>query len=88
MGCCGGKRKEISKTANKKPMAKVRKKQTGSNQSPSPISIYYEYSGRRGLIVVGSTTNKRYFFAKHGSRLAIDGRDRASLDGIPSLQRV
>jgi hypothetical protein len=51
-------------------------------------TIYFEYTGNAALTVFGPISGRRYRFAGHGARLAIDPRDRPSLAAVPRLRQV
>ena len=50
--------------------------------------IYYQYTGDTGLTVFGGATRARYRFAYPGAQVAVDARDGASLEAVPTLRRV
>ena len=50
--------------------------------------VIFEYVGRTGLTVIGLGSGRRYRFDRHGARLEVDLKDRASLAGVPQLRQV
>ena len=61
-------------------------------KGPAPLrqggGTCFEYIGKTGLIVIGSSTGKRYHFTEPGIRLPVDPRDRQSLATIRQLSAV
>jgi len=57
-------------------------------RSVTVVTIYFEYTGDTGLTVQGPITGKRYRFSGPGARVGVDGRDAASVAGVPNLRRV
>jgi hypothetical protein len=47
-----------------------------------------EYVGRTAMTVIGPMTGRHYRFDRPGARLAVDGRDHASLTRIAKLRQV
>lgn len=56
-------------------------------RSAPAAPITFEYVGRSTLRVVGAVTRKNYWFGQTGARVAVDGRDAASVAGVPQLMR-
>lgn len=54
---------------------------------PSP-QVFFEYTGKTGMTVVGSWTGRSYRFSKPGARVPINASDVGSLAGIPNLRRA
>ena len=52
------------------------------------ITVEFEYTGDTGLTVQGPITGRRYRFGGPGAKVAVDGRDAASVAGVPNLKRV
>jgi hypothetical protein len=53
-----------------------------------PRTVVFEYIGRTALTAIGGVTGQRYRFEEPGARLAVDQRDRASLNASPVLKQV
>ena len=77
--CCGQGR---SRVATNGKMVPVRK------PMPASSSALYEYTGTTGLTVIGPISGARYRFDRPGARVHIDGRDVASMRGLPNLRRL
>ncbi len=52
------------------------------------VPVMFEYAGRSTLRVVGAVTGRNYWFSQPGARVAVDGRDAASVEGVPHLVRL
>ncbi len=82
MPCCGKNRQQIG--AMSVP--------TGAEMDAgSPVrqfTIFFEYTGRSAMTVVGLVSGRRYRFAHPGARVAIDPRDRPGLARVPNLRQV
>ena len=87
--CCGKKRASMLQ-ANPavQPVRRVQPPPPAAPPVQSGSGAYFEYQGRSALIVIGSVTRARYYFAEFGKRLAVDSRDHASLRLIPQLIEV
>lgn len=49
--------------------------------------VHLQYTGPTYLTAIGPVSGRSYHFASTGAVLAVDPRDRRSLEAIPSLQR-
>jgi hypothetical protein len=76
MSCCGGARAQVGITVD------------GAESLVPPGTVTFEYIGRTALSVVGGVTGTRYRFEQPGIRLAVDRRDRDSLDMLPMLKQL
>jgi len=83
MPCCGQRREQFHGNLPNRQDAE-----------PAPARparytvVYFEYTGKMGLTVIGPISGLRYRFAGHGARLAVDPRDRPSLAAVPHLRQV
>ena len=62
-----------------------------SNPAPKAIRYshaFFRYVGTTGLTVVGAATGTRYRFDSPGAVVAVDFRDRPSLQAVPHLHQV
>jgi hypothetical protein len=50
--------------------------------------VFFEYVGPTALTVVGPVTGKSYRFARRGTRLEVDLKDRRSIAAVPSLRQI
>jgi hypothetical protein len=55
--------------------------------SVQPSTVLFEYVGQTGLTIIGPATRTSYRFDRPGARVLVDGRDRASLAGVPLLRQ-
>jgi hypothetical protein len=78
MSCCGKARNTAV------PNSTVAAKPT----SPSGGTVVFEYTGRTALTIIGPGSRTSYRFDRPGARMLVDGRDRASLAGVPVLRQV
>lgn len=60
---------------------------TSRNRRGEP-RFHLQYTGPTHLTAVGPVSGRSYHFASTGAVLAVDPRDRRSLEAIPSLQRT
>ena len=74
MSCCGKGRSQLTVTA--------------SPAAARPSTFVFEYVGTARMNVIGPATRISYRFDRHGARVLVDGRDRASLSTIPLLRLV
>ena len=54
--------------------------------APAP-AVTFEYVGGATLRVAGVATNRNYWFAQPGARVAVDARDAVAMAGVPHLVR-
>jgi len=79
MSCCGEHRRMATT-----PIEGVR---PGGGASPRQPRIRpLEYTGSTALTVLGPATGRIYRFRTPGARLAVDPRDWAALERLPSLR--
>jgi hypothetical protein len=76
MVCCGEKRAML---------AKAREKIYPQEQSGT---VYFQYTGRRGINVIGRVTHSLYRFESSGTVVAVDVRDQLALKSVPNLRQV
>ena len=50
--------------------------------------VYFQFLGREAVTLVGPISGKRYRFAQYGAVVAVDPRDRRSLEAVRYLTRV
>jgi hypothetical protein len=50
--------------------------------------VFFEYTGRTAMSVIGPATGRRYRFELPGARLEVDLRDRAALTQVPNVKQV
>jgi hypothetical protein len=56
---------------------------------PARLSrVFFEYTGRTGLTVIGPVTGRQYRFGRPGARLEVDLKDRRSLVAVPNLRQM
>lgn len=86
MSCCGNKRQQIHQatTTHQAELARP------ANAVVRPVNqfTYFEYTGTRGLTVLGPITGIQYRFTGPGTRVAVDIRDRASMLAVPNLRPI
>jgi len=70
---------------------------TGGNARATTVSpmpparqsrVFFEYTGRTGLTVIGPVTGRQYRFGRPGVRLEVDLKDRRSLTAVPNLRQI
>jgi hypothetical protein len=76
MACCGDKRAQVNLTRQQL--------EPGKQSDP----VFFQYTGRTGLTVIGRETGLRYRFDSPGAVIAVDGRDRLALTFVPNLRQV
>ncbi len=84
MSCCGQKRAQQRKT----PSPFVPKGPTP--RAPAgrfPMrAVYFEYLGATAITAIGNMTGLQYRFSSPGVPVAVDARDRWSLEKVPLLR--
>ncbi len=85
--CCGGKRQSFH-TPERGGTWRVTQPPPppGPRRAFKPSFVYFEYTGRTGMTVLGGATGQRYRFAAAGARVAVDRRDAGSLSAVPGLR--
>jgi len=86
MPCCGNQRHQ-SIAQNHQP---------GESTASSPTQqrivrdtlVYFEYTGKTTLTVMGPVTGRRYRFDAPGTIIAVDQMDRVAVAAIPNLKQV
>jgi hypothetical protein len=88
MPCCGDKRRQFSDVtpSRRAPSVGVSSRGTGRTAADSAV-VYFEYTGKTGIMVWGTATARRYVFTA-GTKVGVDGRDAPSLNDVPELRRV
>jgi hypothetical protein len=76
MACCGDKRAQ----------ANLARRTLDAREQADPV--YFQYTGRLELTVVGRVTRIRYRFDSPGAVVAVDIRDQTALTMVPNLRRV
>ena len=76
MACCGDKRAQLNL---------ARQELEPENQAEP---VFFQYTGRTGLTVIGRETRSRYRFGGPGAVVAIDSKDRYALAFVPNLRQV
>jgi len=97
MPCCGKRRAEFQtpgSTGRAYDSSRGMAQPEPASVAASPlraaqvVTVEFEYTGDTGLTVQGPITGRRYRFSGPGARLAVDGRDAASIAGVPNLKRA
>lgn len=85
--CCGKGRRQFRASAQAQPAAESQA--TGNYREPRRYSqAYFQYLGRRGIIVQGPVSGRRYRFDGHGIVTAVDPRDQRALATVRLLRQV
>ena len=74
MSCCGDKRTQLY--------------QASQVPAETNTSVYFQYTGKTGMTVIGRETRRRYRFDKPGAVIAVDAKDKAALVFVPNLRQV
>jgi len=80
--CCGNKRMSISTTS--RSTSGFRPLTPGGKARVT----YFQYLGSGSITVRGHNTGASYQFAGHGSKVAVDMTDRASLATVANMREV
>lgn len=78
MACCGKNRERVRQIKGSLP----------EYEPGSSTQVYFRYTGKTGLNVIGPRTNKRYRFDSPGVVVAVDFMDRNAMAAIPMLREV
>ena len=76
MTCCGDKRAQLNLT----------RQELEPDKQADPV--FFQYTGRTGLTVIGRETGSRYRFDSPGAVVTVDARDRLALVVVPNLRQV
>jgi len=82
MSCCGGNRAHNYTVPNRAAAAARPEVTAGAT-----VAIF-RYDGRTALTVIGRVTGRRYWFREPGAEIAVDMRDRASMQQVPNVKEV
>ncbi len=86
MSCCGrGSRSPGGITSGSPSRPAGRRRGKSPNRG---IAVYFQYQGASVLGVYGPVSGRSYRFNNPGAVLAVDPRDRRSLEAVPKLRRV
>jgi hypothetical protein len=88
MSCCGKKREQFTAAASSRPHSGRPVSIPPIPPQPLQSRVFFEYVGRTGLTVIGSTTGKQYRFERTGARLEVDLRDRFAMSAVPNLRQL
>jgi hypothetical protein len=63
---------------------------SGSNEKTAlqPQSVYFKYTGKTGMTVIGRETRTYYRFENPGAVVAVDARDKTAFLHVPHLRLV
>lgn len=85
MSCCGGNRTQAySRPLSSRPVASA----VAAPESIGATVAIFRYDGRTALTVIGRVTGRRYWFREPGAEVAVDMRDRASMQQVPNVKEV
>jgi hypothetical protein len=87
MPCCGKGRAQVTKDIET-PKRNGASSTSGNEPTDGSAVVYFKYTGRTGLTVLGRETRKRYRFDNPGAVVAVDARDRIALSAVPNLKQV
>lgn len=88
MSCCGKGRAKLLQTMQSNRALEPGKRTSLENQPEGNRPIYFQYTGKTGLTVLGRKTRNRYRFDGPGAVVAIDVRDQLGMTAIPNLRQV
>jgi hypothetical protein len=76
MACCGDNRAQLNLIRQALEPGKL------------ADPVFFQYTGRTGLTVIGRATRIRYRFDNPGAVVAVDKRDQLALSFVPNLRQV
>lgn len=88
MSCCGNKRVKLQEGAQTKHRLEENGIRSVRHQPTKETPIYFQYTGKTKLRVIGRVTHKLYKFDKPGAIVLIDKRDQRGLESILSITQV
>ncbi len=88
MSCCGKKREQFTAVASDRPHSGRPASHSAMPRQMLQSRVFFEYVGRTGLTVIGSSTGNQYRFERTGARLEVDLRDRFAMTGVPNLRQL
>ncbi len=89
MSCCGKSREQFSAGPPIRPHS-GRVAYPPAPQQPQVLQtrVFFEYTGRTGMTVIGRATGKQYRFDRPGARLEVDLRDRSAMAAVPNVRQL
>jgi hypothetical protein len=88
MSCCGSKRQQVEARRDFGPVRTSAAPEPGPRGPAPGNGVLFAFYGVGELVVIGSASGRRYHFDQRGSRLPVDPRDAAVLEGHPRLRRI
>jgi hypothetical protein len=88
MTCCGKKRAQARQTTQASRVLERGEQTSVQHQPERAAPVYFQYTGKTKLTVIGRETRRRYRFDSPGAVVAVDLRDRRSLAAVPTLRYV
>ncbi len=85
--CCGKKRQQLDQIYNSLRHSSYNEKKERKEINLNS-NILFEYVGKTGMTVYGSSTGKRYRFNSNGMVVEVDARDKNSIAAVPNLRMV
>lgn len=86
MSCCGQKRAQ-QRQSSSAFVHELAASRASAGRFPMG-TVYFEYTGQTAITVVGNVTRLQYRFATSSVPVAVDARDRGSLELVPLLREV
>jgi hypothetical protein len=88
MACCGKKREQLLQANRANRILRAGENLDQQVTPAADVQVYFQYTGRTGLTVIGRATYQRYRFDRTGVVLNVDARDKRALSAIPTLRQV
>jgi len=86
--CCGKNRTAVSQTRVSTPAGRPAQAARALSIRPRSNAVYFEYTGKTAMTVMGPVTGATYRFTAPGSRVTVDFRDWKHVAAVPGLVRV
>ncbi len=89
MSCCGKSREQFTAGPPSRPHSgRVAYPPVAHQQQALQSRVFFEYTGRTGMTVIGRATGKQYRFDRPGARMEVDLRDRSAMAAVPNLRQL
>lgn len=88
MSCCGSQRQSLPKPPTPTRAAAPNVDASPLRATAPQAAVWFVYTGRGAITVVGGVTGRHYRFAQTAARVPVDPRDAVTMRRIATLRRA